>query len=334
LIYLVLQSYNSKVTKIEEAGELMKRFKFLTVMMALLGLALMVSGCGQKYVAKVNGESITVDEYKTMAKLYGANLSDANERNKVLETLINDKVIVQFAAKKGIKLTDEEINKEIDELVKTNFGGDKKKLNDQLANAGFTLESYKKFRKVEQTKAKLQEKYITPSEKDVKEYFDKNKASLGQMVKASHILVSTEKEAKDIIAKLKAGADFGKLAVEKSTEPAAKQTKGDLGWFIKGSMVPEFEQAAFSMKVGELSKPVKTQFGFHVIKLVDKKSIEFDLIKDKINQIVTGKKYQEFNQEISKAIKEAQVEKKTENIPTKLDDKKEAPKGNEKSSKK
>ena len=90
-------------------------------------------------------------------------------------------------------------------------------------------------------------------------------------VQASHILVKTEAEAKDIIAKLGKGADFAKLAKEKSTGPSGKDG-GALGWFSKGQMVPEFEQAVFALKKGTITPaPVKTQFGWHVIQMTDKR---------------------------------------------------------------
>lgn len=87
-------------------------------------------------------------------------------------------------------------------------------------------------------------------------------------VKASHILVKTEDEAKRILEELKKGASFAKLAQEKSECPSKKKG-GDLGWFGRGKMVPEFEKAAFALKKGELSGIVKTKFGYHIIKVTD-----------------------------------------------------------------
>jgi peptidyl-prolyl cis-trans isomerase C len=91
-------------------------------------------------------------------------------------------------------------------------------------------------------------------------------------IRASHILVATEEEAKEIIKQLEGGADFAAIAKEKSTDPSAKQNGGDLGYFTTGEMVPEFSQAVFAMEKGDSSKaPVKSQFGWHVIKVVDKR---------------------------------------------------------------
>ncbi len=87
-------------------------------------------------------------------------------------------------------------------------------------------------------------------------------------VKASHILVKTEDEAKRILEELKKGVSFAKLAQEKSECPSKKKG-GDLGWFGRGKMVPEFEKAAFALKKGEQSGIVKTKFGYHIIKVTD-----------------------------------------------------------------
>jgi peptidyl-prolyl cis-trans isomerase C len=87
-------------------------------------------------------------------------------------------------------------------------------------------------------------------------------------VHASHILVKTEQEANSILFDLKRGASFEEMAKKHSICPS-KSKGGDLGWFGKGQMVKEFETAAFTQKVGELSKPVKSQFGYHIIKVTE-----------------------------------------------------------------
>jgi len=92
-------------------------------------------------------------------------------------------------------------------------------------------------------------------------------------VRASHILVVTEKEAKQVKARLDRGEDFAEVAKEVSKCPSAARG-GDLGFFGRGAMVPEFEKAAFALEVGEVSGPVKTQFGWHIIMVTDKKSEE------------------------------------------------------------
>jgi peptidyl-prolyl cis-trans isomerase C len=131
-------------------------------------------------------------------------------------------------------------------------------------------------------------------------------------VHARHILVATEEEAKQIIAELKKGADFAKLASEKTTDPAGKASGGDLGYFGQGDMVPEFAKAAFALKPGEFSQtPVKTQFGWHVIKVEDRRQgkpptyeevapqlarqMAQELYTEKVKQLASASKIEVFN---------------------------------------
>ena len=124
----------------------------------------------------------------------------------------------------------------------------------------------------------LMERYVEAkvTEEQVKARYDKMVAGIApsDLVHARHILVESEAEAKRLIEELKKGADFAKLAEEKSTGPS-KSKGGDLGYFGKGEMVPEFADAAFALKPGEITEtPVQTQFGWHVIKVEDRKAAE------------------------------------------------------------
>lgn len=145
---------------------------------------------------------------------------------------------------------------------------------------------------------------------EVKARYDKEIAALPKQeeVRARHILVKTEDEAKAIIAELDKGKDFVELAKEKSTDPN-KSEGGDLGYFTKGRMVPEFEQAAFSMEKDTYSKtPVKTQFGFHVIKVEDKRDAPppaYEDVSQQVRQLLMRDKYLEL---IAKAKAEQKVE--------------------------
>ena len=111
-------------------------------------------------------------------------------------------------------------------------------------------------------------------------------------VSARHILVKTEDEAKAVVADLKKGADFAETAKTKSTEPGAAHSGGDLGYFTKEQMVPEFAEAAFKLEKGKISEPVKSQFGWHIIKLEDrrKKPVPtFEQVKDQLETFVARK---------------------------------------------
>lgn len=115
-------------------------------------------------------------------------------------------------------------------------------------------------------------------------------------VKARHILVDTEQKAKDIHAKLGQGGNFDQLAKDNSKDPGSKDRGGDLGYFGRGQMVPQFEEVAFKLKKGETSVPVQSQFGWHIIKLDDRRARElpkFEDLKDRILTSLASRKSQE-----------------------------------------
>ena len=140
-------------------------------------------------------------------------------------------------------------------------------------------------------------------------YNEAVKSMAGQEeVRARHILVQGEDEAKAILEQLKKGADFATLAKEKSKDPGAAEG-GDLGYFTKDQMVPEFADVAFKMYPGQLSNPVKTQFGWHIIKLEDKRTKqppEFEKVKDQIEAYLARKAQTDF---IAKLRQNAKVER-------------------------
>jgi peptidyl-prolyl cis-trans isomerase C len=115
-------------------------------------------------------------------------------------------------------------------------------------------------------------------------------------IRASHILVETEDQAKDVVKRLKAGEDFAKLAKELSKDPGSGEQGGDLGFFTKERMVPEFSAAAFALDIGQISDAVKSQFGFHVIKVTEKREKPvptYDEVKDQIEQFMYRKSQQD-----------------------------------------
>jgi peptidyl-prolyl cis-trans isomerase C len=131
-------------------------------------------------------------------------------------------------------------------------------------------------------------------------------------VRARHILVETEDEAKAVLADLKKGGDFAELAKQKSKDPGAAEG-GDLGYFAKDQMVPEFAEVAFKLEPGKLSDPVKTQFGWHVIKVEDKRDKqipEFDKVKDQIETYVTRKAQADFIHKLQETAKIERLDKK------------------------
>lgn len=249
--------------------------------MGVIALMLVTTGCsslvGGKWAVKVNGESILIKDYdarvaeaqKTYEKL-GMKF-DTEEgkaalpqiKSQLLDRMVEGKLIAQEVKNQKLDPEDAKV-KEQEDIIKKNIG-DEEKFKDTLKQQGMTEAELKNFLAVYE---KVTGDIKDISDTDAKDFFDKNLANYSQpeSVKARHILVKTEDEAKAIIVQLKAGADFVQLAKDKSTEDGAKESGGDLGTFTKGQMVPEFDTAAFAQKVGTFSEdPVKTEFGFHVI---------------------------------------------------------------------
>lgn len=143
------------------------------------------------------------------------------------------------------------------------------------------------------------------SEGDVKNlYNERAKEAKNEFeVKARHILVATEEEAKKIVEDLKKGADFEKLAKEKSTDKGSGADGGELGWFGKDRMVKEFADAALKLKKGEVSEPVKTSFGWHIIKVEDRRPVKFagfDEMKDGLKSELANQKVQAYIEDLLK----------------------------------
>ncbi|MDH5409565.1 MAG: peptidylprolyl isomerase, partial [Gammaproteobacteria bacterium] len=168
---------------------------------------------------------------------------------------------------------------------------------------------------IEQNRIDLMVKALVSKEfskKPIKEkvlkklYKDKVAGANLKEFKARHILLKTEDEAKAVIAQLDSGDDFAKLAEKKSTGPSAKQG-GDLGWFAPGRMVPPFARAVAEMKKGTYSKsPVKTKFGWHVIKLEDSRTKEppkYEDVKKQLESTVNQQRFQDYVTELTKKAK-------------------------------
>jgi len=213
-------------------------------------------------LAKVNGVAITASDVEAELAALGPRGQEYNTpegREALLEQLINKKLFLADATKNLY---------EYDPVFKAEL---QKLKEDLLANFAIT-------KAVEG---------VTVSDDDVKKFYEDNKASLlsGETVSASHILVDSEEKAKAILADINEGKiSFADAAKENSSCPSSEQG-GSLGEFGRGQMVPEFDSAVFSMEVGEVKGPVKTQFGYHLIKLDAKneaKEIAFDEIKDQI----------------------------------------------------
>lgn len=220
---------------------------------------------GSATVATVNGEKITREQvYQRLAQQYGKEL---------VTSMIEEKLINQEARKANVKVGNDEIAAEVNK-IKGRFPSETE-FNAALAQAGLTMADLNERIGTQL----LMKKILTPkvqdkiTEEKVRDYFEKNRAEFDKPaeVKASHILVKTEEEARGILDQINKGADFAALAREKSTDPGSKDKGGDLGYFTADKMVKPFADAAFALNVGQVSGVVKSDFGFHIIKVTDKK---------------------------------------------------------------
>jgi len=228
--------------------------KIRIIVISLLLSFVFLMGCSQEtksdspVLAKIGKEVITQDDYvreiSRVPDWAKANFKDLDGKGKFLDELIKKELVYQYAKKMRLH-NDKDYLDKVDEFKKMTL---------------VTLI----------LKKEIEEKMML-DDAAVKEFYDKNseKFRIGTEIKASHILVKTEDDAKDIVSKLKAGSKFSELAKTISLDKASGAKGGELGYFGRGKMVPEFERAVLSLKPGELSDPVSTRFGYHIIRLDD-----------------------------------------------------------------
>ena len=242
-----------------------------------------------------------VDEELFSRQSQGVKLPDNPEgiraiRQQIVSSIIDEELLVQQAMRDtSIKVTDEEIATGVEEQVKkvrTNFNSEME-YAAELKKAGFqTPEEYRRWLTDQQRRAAYQNrlieklrsdgklKSVAPTEKEMKEYFEEQKASLGtrpatlsfrQIVvtpmPSAEAKAKTKAEADSIVLELRRGADFAVAARRFSQDPGSKEQGGSLNWFRRGVMVPEFEKVAFSLRPGMISDPVESPFGYHIIQV-------------------------------------------------------------------
>lgn len=246
-----------------------------------VGVILFVTLSQDDYIAKVNGQEISEEELNSIL------LSDYGE--SALDTLITNEMIKQELEKEDIEVTDEELEEEYSELV--NSYGSEEAFQEALTASGVDEAIVKQDIETYLATNKLLEPRITVTEEEMKDYFEENKANFATeaQVEASHILVEDEETAKEVLEKLNDGGDFAELVAEYSTDEATLETDGELGFFGSGVMDESFEEAAFQLEVGEISDPVETTYGYHIIKVTDKseaKEAVFEDVKDEIESML------------------------------------------------
>ena len=266
----------------------------------------------KKVVATVNGENISQKEVNQMLNRFGNQVPKEQLpaiTKQIIDGLITQKLITQFIRDSKIEVSQAEIEKELNKVredIKSNPGLEGKTFEQVLETHGSSIDNLKSEIVISLSLEKHLGKDI--DDKKIKAYFDENKAAYdGSERRASHVLVDTREmktdaelaQALEKIKKIKAevdsGKDFAEVAKQYSDCPS-KDKGGDLSFFKrKGQMVEPFAAAAFALKVGQVSDPVKTPFGYHIIKVTEIKKgndVKFDDVKQVIKQNMMEEKAQ------------------------------------------
>ncbi|MSR88328.1 MAG: hypothetical protein EXS67_01575 [Candidatus Margulisbacteria bacterium] len=225
--------------------------KALFTLAILMSSTIVVASEPKNIIATVGKTKITIEELNSRISGFPPQYSEAlkqkENKAKLLDQMIDEQLLVNAAKKSG----------------EDKSASYKKQIQD--AQKQILLDAL--------IKDKI-DKNITVTDEDAQAFYTSKPEQFQatEQRNASHILVKTEAEASEIKKAVDKGADFEALAKEKSQDPSAASNSGSLGWFARGQMVPEFEQAVFVLTKGQISGPIKTQFGYHIIKLNDTQS--------------------------------------------------------------
>lgn len=254
----------------------------------------------EPWVAKINDKTITVEEFNSKWESvppqykYQYGLFGEEGKERLLDTLIKNELLYQESVKRGLDKKDE-VRQRIEDIRR------------QIIAEQLLMDEMKK---------------IEISDTDVINYYNSHKEEFGEpeKVRVRHILVKSETEVSSIEEKLNKGENFAKLAQEYSIDPGTKDKGGELGFFSRGQMGPEFEEAAFALKIGERSKSVKTVYGFHIIELEERKEATekaFGEVREEVkNTALQERQKSRFEQLINGLYGKAKIEKKLELLKT------------------
>lgn len=314
--------------------------KKILLLILVLVVGVFAAGCNQdteteKVIGNVNSDNITSEEWVQHYNLIkinyemqtGAELDEEKDKDVVkglkdqaFEDLVLQKLLWQEAEKKGIEIDNEQVDADLKQFKELSNQDSPDGYEKFLEEAGLDEKYIIQELKTEKLYWKLQEEVtgsVKVSEEDSQKYYEENKDLFKQPggIEIFHILVNTEKEANDILLKLQQGDDFSELARQYSTCPSKAQG-GNLGIINEdNNYVPEFKEAALKLQPGEMtSKPVKTEFGYHIIKAGDKKearTLTFDEVKDGISaQLEQQKKSEVYNNYLQELRTKAEIEDK------------------------
>jgi peptidyl-prolyl cis-trans isomerase C len=288
-------------------------------------------------VAKVDGKTITREDLLQASQAVQIRLAQQGRPvtptmgfyRQVLDEIVGIVLLQQDAKASGVTATDQEVQQQL--THRKSVFPNEEAYKQALAKAGLTETKLR-----EQTRDQIAvQKYLqnrfaqagNVSDQATREFYDKNKAQIQapERVHVRHILIRVDEKApaadkqkarqkaEDVLKRLQAGEDFAKLAQENSDDPGSKVQGGDLGWMVKGQTVPSFEQAAFALKKpNDLSPVVESQFGFHIIQLLDHQApgaIPYEQVKPRITQLL---QQQQAQQQLAARVRELRSKAKVE----------------------
>lgn len=294
-------------------------------------LALLLTGCGELLdpaAAVVNGQKITVDEitadlerfetspeFERLAQQGDAQALKRQVEQQILSQEIRRAVLQPKAEEFGIEVTEEDVQERMDE-IKQDFPTEDA-FEEALKEQGLTLDQLTELVEDNILEERLREevtKETRPTDEELTAYYEENVTDFTETA-AQHILVDDKALAARIADQLQAAKDesalgrlFDQLAKKHSTDQSNAAQGGDLGYFKPGDFVPEFEKAADTLEIGEVSDPVKTEFGFHVIWVTDRRVAPFEDVQEEIEQeLGQGAADEAWNEYVREAYEEADV---------------------------
>ena len=319
---------------------------FFKILLLALAASLVLTGCNtsnEDIVAVVNGTKITKSDFEKTAlkvgkeyemifgeeiwtsEVEGGKTFKEEFDNEILNVMISQEIVNQQAEKENITVTDEEVANEMSSYMQMIENVDE--YNKFMEENGIDEEFLKNHFRQTLIFDKYRNKIMSETEiteNDLRDYYNTHIDEYKkEEIKASHILITTlndmgeplseeetakkESEAQDILARIKQGEDFEALAKEYSDDKASAVNGGDLGYFAKGVMVPEFEEAAFKLEKGQVSDVVKSSFGYHIIKVDDKRE-EITSYEDEKENILGAIRYEIYNEKMEELKKASEIE--------------------------
>lgn len=240
-------------------------------------------------VAVVNGRVITKKMmYEEMNRRVGA---------ETLQAIVDDTLVMQEAALKNLKLTDEELKAEMDRIILDQYGSEES-FQQLLQYYGLTRKQVEDNWRPYLTARKVILAGLSITDDDLRAYFENNRDDFDETaaVHLRQIVLETLEDAQEVLEEIKAGGDFAELAKAKSIDSATKSNGGELGWVEEGDLDEELEEVAFALDVDEISDPIETDDGFVILEVIEKREAKeavFEEVKDKVADAYKEEKFNE-----------------------------------------